>query len=67
MVFELGFNPINLYLWEGVSCLILLFSLPLEITGHSWRACVGPTMSQAQKSHLEMDEAEAFPDLPVPW
>lgn len=42
-VFSLGFNPINFYPWEDVSCLLLLFGLPLDIAGHSWRACVGPT------------------------
>lgn len=47
-VFSLGFNPINFYPWEDISCLLLLFGLPLKIPGHSWRTCVGPTMSQAK-------------------
>lgn len=31
IVFALGFNLINVYPWEDVSCLILLLCLPLEI------------------------------------
>lgn len=66
LVFALGFNLINFYPWEDISCFILLLGLPLEIPGHSWRACVGPTTSQDQKSHLETYVAEAFPHLSVP-
>lgn len=65
IVFALGFNLINFYPWEDASRLILLLGLPLEIPGHSWRACVGPTVSQAQKSHLDMYVAEAFLLHPV--
>lgn len=65
IVFALGFNLINFYPWEDASRLLLLLGLPLEIPGHSWRACVGPTMSQAQKSHLEMYVAGAFHLHPV--
>lgn len=63
IVFALDFNLINFYPWEDISCFILLLGLPLEISGHSWRACVGPTASQAQKSHLETYVAEVFPLL----
>lgn len=60
IVFALDFNLINFYPREDISRFILLLGLPLEISGHSWRACVGPTASQAQKSHLETYVAEAF-------
>lgn len=37
-----NFNPPNFYPWEGISC----FSL--EISGCSWRACVGPPQAKSR-------------------